>query len=114
MGMSAEIIAIGPYSKAVAGAMDYRPERYASTKEGAIVTRRLFCVSEGSTVSREFAALLGITDPWDFSQHKIDNSRVDIAGLRAFAELYTEYNEEVESLETLLNAGFDLHFRPEG
>lgn len=58
MGMRAQIIAIGPFSRAIDKFLDYRSDLYAATKEGAIVSRRLFGISEGSTVSQEFAGYL--------------------------------------------------------
>lgn len=114
MGMSAEIIAVGRYSAAIARLMDYPANYYASTKEGTIVTRRLFGISEGSTLSCEFAALLGISDPWNFNQHKLDGSKIDVDGLRRWAKLYSDYLDDVEAFDGLLRARFEFHFRPEG
>lgn len=112
--MSAEIIALGRYSEAIAGLMDYPASYYASTKEGTTVTRRLFGISEGSTTSCAFAAFLGISDPWDFNRHKLDDSKVDIDGLRRWAELHSDYRDDVEVFDRLRRAGFEFHFRPEG
>ena len=114
MGMCAEVIAIGPFSAAVADLLDYRCELYAKTKTGAIISRRLFGILEGSSVSREFAAYLGISDPWDFNQHKIDNAKIDFAGLKEFGAAYDSYANEIEILDSLARLGFELHFRPEG
>ncbi len=114
MGMCAEVIAIGPFSAAVANLLDYRSELYAKTSTGAIISRRLFGILEGSSVSREFAACLGISDPWDFNQHMIDNAKIDFAGLKAFGAAYDSYADEIEILESLAGFGFELHFRPEG
>jgi hypothetical protein len=114
MGMCAQIIAIGPFSKAIAEFLDYRSELYAATNEGAIVSRRLFGIAEGSTVSREFAGFLGISDTWDFNQHRIDNAKIDFVGLKRFGETYDDYADEIGILEVLVKSGFDLHFRPEG
>ncbi|WP_386066908.1 hypothetical protein ACFJIW_20720 [Tahibacter sp. UC22_41] len=114
MGMCAELIATGPFSPAVAAFLDYPVERFATARHGAIVTRRLFGIEEGSTVSREFAALLGISDPWDFSRHAVDLALVDRPGLVSFAAAYPHYADDVRALGVLLDAGFDIHFRPEG
>ncbi|MEZ4295688.1 MAG: hypothetical protein R3B70_11980 [Polyangiaceae bacterium] len=114
MGMSAEIIAVGPFSKAVVAHLDYRPELYARAREGAIVTRRLFGISEGSALSRELAGLLGISDPWDFNQHKVRTENVDASALREWGSKYPDYSEDVEALLVLAGAGFEMHFRPEG
>jgi hypothetical protein len=114
MGMSAEVIALGPYSEAIVGLMEYPAYYYASTKEGAPVTFRLFGIVEGSTASREFSELLGISDPWDFNQHKVDASKIDFEGLRRWVKRYPDYQAEVEVLYGLRRAGFEFHFRPEG
>src|SRR5688572_8676409 len=89
MGMRAEIIAIGPFTKEVAEFLDYPAERYNATPEGAIISRRLFGIGEGSTASRLFAKHLGISNVWDFNQHKLDNRNIDFVGLREFVETHT-------------------------
>ncbi|NVM74788.1 hypothetical protein FHW83_000548 [Duganella sp. SG902] len=114
MGMCAEIIAIGPFSTRVAEFLDYRSDLYAATAEGSMISRRLFGISEGSSLSREFAELLGIKDPWDFNQHKIENEKINFAGLKNFGEVYDHYADDVVALEVLADSGFELHFRPEG
>jgi len=114
MGMCAEIIAIGPFSKTVAEFLDYRPDLYATTAEGSMISRRLFGISEGSSLSCEFAELLGIKDTWDFNQHKIENEKINFAGLKKFGEFYDHYADDVAALEVLAHSGFELHFRPEG
>lgn len=114
MGMCAEIIAIGPYSNAVRHFLDYGPDVYTTVQEGATITCRLFGIMEGSRVSREFSALLGVADPWDFNQHRLQAPMVDAAGLRRFSERYPDYSEDVEAMLALMDAGFELHFRPEG
>jgi hypothetical protein len=114
MGMCAEIIAIGPYSSGIAKFLNYPAELFANTRPGTVVSSRLFGIAEGSSLSREFAAFLGISDPWDFNQHKIDAARIDLAGLRLFGQVYEEYNGDVTALLALLMAGFEFHFRPEG
>ncbi|MEG3998075.1 hypothetical protein, partial [Microcoleus sp. SVA1B1] len=114
MGMSAELIAIGPYSEEISEFLDYRAKYYSKIQPGAIVTRRLFGIVEGSTLSREFAALIGISDPWDFNQHKVLLSRLDNEGLRRFSEIYSDYAQDYKAFEALRYAGFEFHFRPEG
>jgi hypothetical protein len=114
MGMCAEIVAVGPFTRAVVELLDYQPEFYAATAEGAIISRRLFGITEGSIVSRMFAAHLGINDAWDFNQHKVNNAKINFVGLREFGRIYDSYADEIEVLEALVRAGFELHFRPEG
>lgn len=114
MGMCAEVIAIGPFTKRIVDLLDYQADLYARTAEGAMVTCRLFGISEGSSLSSEFAELLGISDAWDFNQHRIENVNIDFEGLKKFGEIYDHYADDVIALEVLANSGFELHFRPEG
>ncbi len=114
MGMCAEIIAIGPFSTEIVAFLDYRPEQYVRTAKGSIISRRLFGIAEGSSLSREFADILGINDAWDFNQHKIENDRIDFARLKEFGGMYDHYTDDIAALEVFVNAGFELHFRPEG
>ena len=114
MGLCAGLIAIGPFSPTVAAFLDYPAERFASTRHGVVVTRRLFGIVEGSSASREFAVLLGIVDPWDFDQHLVVPASIDRPGLASFARTYPDYADDVQALGVLPDAGFDIHFRPEG
>ena len=114
MGMCAQVLAIGPFSVDIAFYLGYPADIYAKTRKGTVVTHLLFGILEGSTLSRRFATLLNISDPWDFNQHSIEPSSIDFAGLKEFAEEYPEYSHDVESLEALCAAGFSFHFRPEG
>lgn len=114
MGMAAELIAIGPYSDAIADFLDYGRERYKLTPEGTMISCRLFGIYEGSTVSREFAHMLGITDPWDFSQHKLNPAKADVSKLEKFGQVYEDYERDVEAFKVLHKNGFEFHFRPQG
>lgn len=114
MGMCAGLIAAGPFSPAVAAFLDHPAERFATARQGAIVKRRLIGIEEGSTMSREFATVLRNSDPWDFNRHAVDPALVDRPGLLSFAAAYLHYGDDVRALGVLLDAGFDIHCRPEG
>ena len=114
MGMYAEILAIGPFSKEVARYLEYDPTYYAQTVEGVIVNMTLFGISEGSAVSRVLAKALGITDPWDFNQHKLSNGAIDCSALTDFAKCYCHYADDVEVMKALLKHNFEFHFAPNG
>lgn len=114
MGMFAEIVAIGPFSKEVVKSLEYQAFCYEQTERGAVLTEVLFGIAEGDTVSREFAALLGIANTWDFNQHKIKNSNINVEGLRKFVLIYKEYEEDLNKFLHLMNHGFEFHFRPNG
>lgn len=114
MGMAAELIAIGPYSRAIMEYLDYSPIYYNDVPDGIIVTRRLFGIHEGSGLSTEFASFVGVSNPWDFRLHKIVNAKIDWKGLGDFGTQYEHYNDDVTALRRLCEAGFEFHFRPEG
>jgi hypothetical protein len=116
MGMSAEIMAIGPFSADIADALEYPVETYARTRPGVTVFAYLFSVMPGSSTSRAFAEHLGIDDAWDFNQHKIDAGRVDLDALRAFIGplLGPDSLADIERFVRLRDKGFEFFFRPNG
>ena len=114
MGMYAEVICIGPFSKDIAQYLEYNEERYTDTLEGAIISVTLFGVSEGNTLSRELAVTLGISDAWDFNQHKIDKNAINFTALELFVETNSIYAKDANALEVLSKNGFEFHFVPNG
>lgn len=118
MSMCADIIALGPFSPDIAQCLEYPAERYRSTKSSAVVVVTLFGITEGSNASRQFALCLGITDAWDFNQHKIDTSKIDAAVLRAFLQSLSpgaeEYVKDFDRFLILRDHGFQFIFRPNG
>jgi len=114
MGMAAEVIGIGTYKQNLSECYEYSKSIYDGTKEGAIITVPLFGILEGSTLSREFASLLGISDTWDFNQHVITPNKVDRTGLIEFCNRYSDYSEDCIYFLKLLDSGYTFHFRPCG
>jgi hypothetical protein len=115
--MSADILAIGPFSADIIDTLEYPDEFYAQTRPGVPVITYLFDYMPGSSTSREFATHLGITDPWDFNQHKIDALRVDLDALRGFLVGLHEpdvYLSDLEFFVRLREKHFDFYFRPNG
>lgn len=108
MGMTSDVLAIGPFGDAILDHMEYPPKFYVDTREGAPIVRTVFQVYEGSSRSRELAGCFGI-DPWDFNQHELDPARADLAKLRA-----TLGPDEVATFEALRGAGFKFYVRPNG
>src|SRR5262249_25492105 len=106
--------AVGPFARELIPFLEYPASHYAKTIDGATISRRLFGIIEGSGLSRELASLFGIGDPWDFNQHKIVATKINLTGLREFAKSYIDYAADVEAVEALMKARFDFHFRPEG
>jgi hypothetical protein len=108
MGMSAEVLAIGPFQQRLLPFLDQPPERHATTREGAMLVVSVFEAFEGSTRSRELAACVGV-EPWDFKTHVFDPWRADLAALRA-----SHAAHRVERFIRLREAGFEFFFRPNG
>jgi len=114
MGMCAEILAIGPFHPDLVKHLEYSEEMYQNTKISTPVVVSLFGIVEGSSLSREFAALLGLTDPWDFNQHKIDKEKVNRKGLMDFVEAHSDYARDLEALLVFVEHDFDFYFLPNG
>jgi hypothetical protein len=125
MGMCADIVAIGPFSQDIIEYLEYPPNSYLSTRPGTPVIIELFGILEGSSQSRAFAKTLGITDPWDFNQHKIDPSKINLPELCELlahidieelyrSEITDSYLSDIRALEKLKSRGFDFYFRPNG
>lgn len=117
MGMSASVLAIGSFSSDIADCLEYWAGSYRTTRPGTIVVRELFGIDEGSPSSREFAACLGISDPWDFNQNPFDPHRIDVERLKALFETLSggdDYLKDLGRLLKLREHGFLMIFRPNG
>ncbi len=115
--MFAEIVAIGPFCAEVADSLGYPIDVFKTTRNGTTVPTEPFGIVEGSGTSREFAKCLGITDPWDFNQHKIVPSKIDVEGLQKLLKTLRENEDYVRDLARLLvlrERGFEFFFRPNG
>lgn len=109
MGMSAEVLALGPFRRALVPFLSHPAERYAATREGVTLVECVFRTPEGSSRSRELAACLRV-DPWDFNTHAFDPWRVDLDALR---ELFGG-DAGCEAFIALREAGFEFFFLPNG
>lgn len=133
MGMSAEVIAIGPFQRHLVPYLRHPPERYVATREGATLVESVMSTTEGTARSRALAACLGI-DPWDFNAHAIDPFRLLRADVDALYLLFAreatcsvhrlpgrqatcegcERASPVTKLLHLRAAGYTFYFRPNG
>lgn len=78
---SVEVIAVGPFSQAIAPLLDYDEARYEGVPEGVKVIAHLFEVFENDKEAHALAACLG-ADVWDFNTHALDPWRADLDALR--------------------------------
>ncbi|XXX74630.1 hypothetical protein WMF30_43970 [Sorangium sp. So ce134] len=81
MGMSAEVLAIGPFRRDLVPHLCHPAERFEATVEGALIVERVFYTPEGSSRSRQLASCFGV-DPWALGRHALDPFRADLGALR--------------------------------
>jgi hypothetical protein len=116
--MYAEILAIGPFRHDFVRFYEYPEIYYSKTLPGTCIVTHLFGISEGTSLSCEFARFLGIDDAWDFNQHKIELTKIDTEGFRVFLQTLSAWEEDhsrdLEALVAFVNAGYDLYFLPNG
>ncbi len=111
------VLAIGPFKRDLVSHYEYPESRYSTTQDGAPVVRELFGIVEGTRAGTEFAQHLGISDPWDFNQHRICPERIDFAALELLLapfEHAEDYLRDLEALQAFASAGYDLYFLPHG
>jgi len=117
MGMSAEILAIGPFSKDVADILSYPANQYAGTRPGVSVVTHLFMYIDVNSACYDFAKCLGISDAWDFNQHKIDPAKVDLDALRRLLDTFVggeDFVCDIDRFIRLRDNHFDFYFMPNG
>lgn len=104
---SAELMAIGPFSQAVAAHLDYGPELYAGVPDGTKVVVHMFEVYKNDKAAQALAACLG-ADVWDFNTHALDPWRADLGALHLLSE---EDDELIHQFTALRDAGFRFFYR---
>lgn len=116
MVMFAQVLTVGPFKQELLPHYEYPAQHYASMRAGSPIVRILFGIGEGTHAGTAFALALGITDPWDFNQHKIDPSAINFEDLRrvltGLAGWNEEYSDDFETLRVFANADYDLYFLP--
>lgn len=118
MGMYGQVLGIGPFRTALVPYLTHPAERYAGTRDGAVIVEVVFETPEGSSRSRQLAACFGV-DPWDFSSHKLEPSRVDLDALNAMFGSSTRGAGSappapLERFLRLREATFEFYFLPNG
>jgi len=106
MGCDADLLAIGPFSQAVASCLSYVAESYAGVPDGTLVLSTLFACPT-TDVSEALAEAVQ-AELWGFSTHVLKPADFD---WEALADLH---EEDVEALRALVAAGFQIFFRPNG
>ncbi len=117
MALCVAVLAIGPFRRALVSHYEYPGGHYSNTQDGVPVVRELFGILEGTRTGTEFAQMLGISNPWDFNQHKIHPQNIDFAALRALLspfEYADDYLRDLDALQAFASEGYDLYFLPHG
>lgn len=108
MGMNAEILAIGPFSEILLSHLPFDRTYYENMHEGRKVIISVFGAMPGTSTSTQLAACFNI-DPWNFAQHKLDPSKVDLEKLTGVV------GEQLKvCFVDLVHHGFEFYFLPNG
>lgn len=105
MGLDAQVIAIGPFSRSVTSALEYPTEYYDDVREGSKV---ISCVFEALTSeqSHKLAEAFGV-GAMELGNHHLSPAK---ANLEQLVELFDE--ENVKRFELLCRHGFDFYYLP--
>ncbi len=109
MGLSAEVIARGPFRRELLPFLNHPAGRYAGTREGAILIEQVFYTPQGTQCSEKLAACMGV-DAWDRNTHAFDPWRVNLD-----REVLYEIGVEERRIKAFLafrEAGFTFYFLP--
>jgi hypothetical protein len=107
MGLDAQVIAIGPFSKEIADALEYGAYRYAEVPEGATVVTTMF-VAPTSEDSHALAAAFRV-GTFEMGKHHLDAHKADLAQL---GDVCSE--REIADFLSLRARGFQFYFLPNG
>ena len=116
MGMSAEILALGPFDPALVPHLTHPPERYARVRPGALLLEPVTPATPGSTCGHELAEAVGAT-AWDFDTHALDVARIDWDAMRVALGRFLDaaaVDPIIDRFRALAAAGFRFWFRPNG
>ena len=105
MGLDAQIIAIGPFSRRIIGGLEYPESDYANVQEGATVVSNVF-VALTSDESHQLAAAFGVA-AMDLSRHELDPKE---AKLDLLEEIFGD--QTVRGFLLLRESGFRFYFLP--
>lgn len=109
MGMDAELLAVGNFSKSIVDCLEYPANFYDDTPDGSLIITHV-CNSVTSRGSELLAESLGIS-PRQFERH------VYIAGVHADLAKLREAIEDIDGVRKfvlLREAGFMFHYLPNG
>lgn len=107
MGLDAQVIAIGPFSQAIAGSTEYGPELYEGVAEGTTIVTNVF-IGGHSSASHFLAKCFGV-GAWEVGKHELNPELADIESLLA-----SDFAEDVPKFIEFRDAGFKFYYLPNG
>jgi hypothetical protein len=107
MGLDAQVIGIGRFSKRLLPVLEYPENFYVNTAEGDEIVVNVF-IAPTSDSSYGLARAFGV-DAFDFGRHHLRSEAADFSLL---AELFGD--EGVSRFTSLRDAGFDFYYLPNG
>ena len=112
MGLDADVICVGIFSKDIAAHLDYEDEAYENVEEGRVVVTDFFGCNTSSQ-SVELADALGV-DANDFNTHAIPKDRdIDWDALSLMCEKNGAWDYGIEGFKLLLKEkNFLCVYRP--
>jgi len=105
MDLAAQIIALGPFSRKIAHALEYPEPDYAKVAEGTTIVSNVF-VALSPEESHELAACFGV-GAMDLSNHELNPRAADE---KTLTEIFGE--ETVRGFLLLRESGFKFFFLP--
>jgi len=112
-----EVVAVGPFRRHLIEHYAYPAERYTETREGVATVTTLFGIAEGTSSGAKVAEALGISNVWDFNEHKINPAQIEFSLLEQTLkslEGWPDYNSDLSALRAFAAEGYDLYLLPNG
>ena len=116
MGMSAEVLMVGPFSRALVPFLSGPPEAYRVLRDGAVIVERLAPMSVGSSTGHALAAALRI-DAWKDDTLDFQPGQADRNALRASLSRWLPgpvVEAAMARFDACAAAGFTFYFRANG
>ena len=105
MGLDAQLIAIGPFTRSLIPFLEYPADFYASVPEAATIVENFYtCLT--SDESHRLAAAFGV-GALELHRHALDSGAADLVMLAALWDPDT-----VEAFRHIRNAGFQFYYLP--
>ena len=107
MGLTAQVIGIGPYSPEIAWALEYSDTYYANVERGATVVTNVF-IASWTEDSHQMAEAFGF-GAFELGKHHIVPANANHERIR---QLFSD--EELQQFLALAAAGFEFYYLPNG